>query len=86
MSQSHRSLREQYQFMQRQRVKQDWILPRDRCPICRKPFQQDEDDGKVPACACGDRSSIGSNGHFYASRSRHTANHKKGSVHAIRSV
>ena len=25
------------------------------CPVCHKPFEEDEEVGPVPACECGDR-------------------------------
>ncbi len=28
------------------------------CPICRKPFEMDEEVGPVPACECGTRGKV----------------------------
>jgi hypothetical protein len=36
-------------------TKAAWTIHAKECPVCKKPFQEDEEVGPIPTCECGTR-------------------------------
>jgi hypothetical protein len=69
------------------RKRSEWLIPRHACPVCRKPFKEDEELGLVADCDCGGRGQMDvefSSGASFRRKRRDARpeNKKKGAFHA----